>query len=243
MRLLPKIFRPAQRTPSLEYKPQTKVDKRDAAYYRSIRAFRDQTGFIHPDIPMQPAGRRLMTPDEAAATLIFRDHHDRVDDPQVEYLQTYRREGGEIVANQDQLIRGGHVHVDNVPGLYPPGSRIDIHSHPDVDRPLNAVPSDADYLHAQQVRTNALHREGTEMTGGIMYYPPTRTFFGYTGERVGPGMRPEFHELIPRPGDTSKPLPPIPDPGPSASIASWDSLSASDGHSTDPSSGHAESGH
>jgi hypothetical protein len=29
-----------------------------------------------------------------------------------------------------------------------------------------------------------------------MYYPPTQTFFGYTGERVGPQLRPEFHELV-----------------------------------------------
>jgi hypothetical protein len=195
MHLINRIFRPPQRTPSLEYKPKTKDDKQVAGYYQNIRAHHNRTNTIHPDMPLGPAGSRAMTPDEAAATRIFKDQHDRVPDTQVEYMQTYRREGDEIVANQQGLIQGERTRVGGVSGLYPPGSRIDIHSHPDVHKLTNSIPSDLDYLHAHHARTNKLHRPGTEMDGAIMYYPPTQTFFGYTGERVGPQRRPEFLEL------------------------------------------------
>ena len=185
------------RTPSLDYLPLTKDDKKVEKYYQGLIKHRSKTGQPHADLPMQPAGKRLMTDEEAAATRIFKAQHARVPDADSrEYQQTYRREGDEMVANQDGLIPGGPNFVEHQPGMYPPGSRIDIHSHPDIVQPKNAVPSDLDYKTANQLRTNALHRPGTDLSGAILYYPPKDVFYGYSGERTGPNRTPEFHELV-----------------------------------------------
>ena len=194
-------------TPSLKYQPLTKADRKTDEHLQEMVRYRERKGQPHPDLPTKPAGAREMTGEEAAATRLFRDRYLRTeleanmngtrgDFDRHEYCQTYRREGDEIVANRDGFIVGGFNYVAPQSGRFPPGTRVDIHSHPNMAHPANAMPSDLDQRVAHQLRTNALHRPGTMMSGAIMYYPPTGKFFGYSGELTGFRKRPEYHELI-----------------------------------------------
>ena len=193
-------------TPSLKYQPLTRADRKTDEHLQEMIRFRERTGDPHPDLPTAPAGIREMTGEEAAATRLFRERYfmtgreaniegSRWDFERHEFYQTYRREGDDIVANQDRLVMGGFNFVEPQSGRFPAGTRIDIHSHPDMKHPSNAIPSDLDQRVAHQLRTNALHRPGTRMSGAIMYYPPLDTFFAYSGELTGRRKRPEFHEL------------------------------------------------
>ncbi len=194
-------------TPSLKYQPMTKADRKTDERLQEMIQYREKKGEAHPDLPTEPAGTREMTAEEAAATRLFRERYfmtgreanitgNRWDFERHEFYQTYRREGQEIVANQPELIMGGFNFIPPQSGRFPPGTRIDIHSHPHQKHPSNAIPSDLDQRVAHQLRTNALHRPGTSISGAIMYYPPEDTFFGYTGELTGRRKRPEFHELV-----------------------------------------------
>jgi hypothetical protein len=203
----PQPQKPLTHTPSLSYQAKTPADLKTDEHLQEMVRYRERKGEPHPDLPLRPAGSRQMTPDEAAATRLFRERYfetgrksdiegSRWDFDRHEYCQTYRREGEEIVANQADMIVGGFNYVAPQSGRFPPGTRVDIHSHPNLRSKHNGMPSDLDQRVAHQLRTNALHRPGTQISGAIMYYPPKDVFYGYTGELVGLRKRPEFHELV-----------------------------------------------
>lgn len=194
-------------TPSLSYKPATKQDKKADKQLAAMHQHREKTGTLHPDVPLYPSGRRPMSGEEAAATRIFKDRYQALGLEAAEagvadvfrnreYGQTFRRDGGDMVANQQHLRVGERTSIGPEPGMFPPNTRMEIHSHPDIALPLNAIPSDLDHRSAHQQRTNALHRPGTEISGALLYYPPTDTFLSYTGALTGPRNAPEFQELF-----------------------------------------------
>jgi hypothetical protein len=194
-------------TPSLKYLPASKADARQDETLLEMIRYRERTGHPHPALPLGPTGTRTMTCEEAAATRLFRERYfmaaresdiagTRFEFDRREYCQTYRREGEDMIPNQPELIVGGFNFVAPQSGRFPPGTCVDIHSHPNVKSPANAIPSDLDQRVAHQLRTNALHRPGTRLDGAIMYYPPADTFYAYTGEFEGPGKRLVFRELI-----------------------------------------------
>jgi hypothetical protein len=194
-------------SPSLNYHPRTDEDRQISVYLESLVEFRENTDETHPAIPSERAGKVKMTSEEVAATRIFRgqyqavrrlcSEHKTVDDVRkMEFRQTYRKDGNEIVANQSLMV-GEKDRVDAQSGMYPPHTLFDIHSHPDIPHPLLALPSEADYGVAHANATNALHREGTNVKM-LLYYPPTDTFFRFSVKREGTTGIPQFHQLSDR---------------------------------------------
>jgi hypothetical protein len=230
---LARLFRPESRplpprSPSLEYLPNTIGDRKRDLKLGSMLPHRNAFGDFHPDMPLHPATSRPMTGVEAAAARDFKARYealgcsaeragqrDKFD--ALEYKQTYRREGGSIVPNQPELIYGTEWGIPSQPGLFPAGTVADIHSHPNVPRPGNNIPSETDHRSAHRARTNALHREGTRLDGCMMYDPVSDAFFGYTGAPTGPRGQLEYQRLYdPFPGPSApaqRPLPALPGQG------------------------------
>lgn len=228
-----RLFRPdprpaPPRSPSLEYLPRTTADRKRDVKLGSLLPHRETFGEFHPDMPHHPANSRPMTGEEAAAARDFKARYealgrsaeragerDRFD--ALEYKQTYRREGDQIAPNQPGLIFGSEWGIRRQPGLYPAGTVVDIHSHPNIPRPGNNIPSETDHRSAHQVRTNALNREGTDLNGCLMYDPVSDAFFGYSGAPSGPRGQLEYQRLydpFPAPVDPAgKALPALPGQG------------------------------
>lgn len=253
-----RLFRPnpqpsLPRTPSLEYLPQTRTDRKRDVSLGGMLPHRQETGAFHPDMPLHPANSRPMSEAESAATRDFKARYealgrsadqagakDRFDS--LEYKQTYRREGDAILPNQPELIRGTEWGIHRQPGLYPAGTVVDIHSHPNLPRTGNDIPSETDHRSAHRVRTNALNREGTNLNGCLMYDPVSDAFFGYTGAPTGPRGQLEYQRLYdPFPGPAQGNL-----QGTQGGGSASSSMNAGDGHSTgsgSSSDGRAETGH
>lgn len=210
---------PPPRSPSLEYLPATVADRKRDLALGSMYPLRRATGVFHPDLPLHPDGYRPMTENESRAARDFKARYqalgreaeaagrrDRFD--ALEYKQTYRREGDAIVANQPGLIAGTEWGIPRQSGLYPAGTVVDIHSHPNIPRPGNDIPSETDHRSAHRARTNALHRPGTSLDGCLMYDPITDAFFGYTGAPAGDRGKLAYHRLydpFPAPGQGNAP--------------------------------------
>ena len=236
---LTRLFRPnapppLQRTPSLDYEPRNLEARKRDLHLGSLYPLRRAVGDFHPDMPLHPAHTRPMSEDEALATRDFKARYQakavaaeqRGFKPAfdaLEYKQTYRREGERLVPNQHDFIVGTEWGIPRQPGLFPAGTRVDIHSHPNIPRPGNNIPSEADHRSAHRNRTNALNRPGTDLPGAIMYDPVSDVFFGYTGEPTGRTGGLEYQRLydpFPAPAGPQtararddKDLPPVPGTG------------------------------
>ncbi len=236
----------------MDYEPVTKEARKRDLHLGAMFPLRRATGKFHPEMPTYPARTRPMTRDEADATRDFKARYQAKSDAAeargfkpafdaLEYKQTYRREGDRMLANQPGLIVGTDWGIPHQPGLYPPGTRVDIHSHPNIPRLGNDIPSEADHRSAHRNRTNALNRPGTQLDGSLLYDPVSDAFFGYSGEPSGRHGGLEYARLydpFPRPtGD--KPLPPLPDQG---NLQDTSSTGGSVGHEAAPASETTVSG-
>ena len=173
--MLGRIFRPnptapLHRTPSFDYDPKTLADRKRDLQLGAMYPLRRATGGLHPDMPLHPSQTRPMSREEAEATRDFKARYQAKAESAagrgfkpafdaLEYKQTYRREGDAVIANQTDLIVGTPWGIKHQLGLFPAGTCVDIHSHPNVPRPGNNVPSEVDHRSAHRNRTNALDRK------------------------------------------------------------------------------------
>lgn len=126
-----------------------------------------------------------------------------------EYAQSYRMEGGQARPNAPIRYEAG----DSV-GLppNPPGTFLNIHSHPYVDPPrYNDFPSPQDQRSARDARKT--HGQAHE----LLYHPQTDTFYAYSGQLP---LRYD-QAILPPPGNGKGRLPVLepplnPGPGPSS---------------------------
>jgi hypothetical protein len=184
------------------------VNRNDPGAFRRVPT---QPG---PACPRTPAGIKEMTPDQAAASQLFRQNLNAVDPTGVlrrrgGFGQAYSRFGNHMVANSPMRHEpGGSVNVP--PRYHAPGTTQIIHSNPGPGGP----PSAADYFSAYVQSLGGHHGVQVEM----LYHHGEDKFYGYDGKADPATGQPSFHELVnpydmgaPRTGAES--LRKLPDPG------------------------------
>lgn len=167
-------------------------------------------GAIDP-LPHKPAYRKFMTPEQAAASAHFRNdyrlrrraahgqdsadpanrtrpeflRHGREDDfTHSEMGRTYRRAGDGMRPNGPGPIFGetGEPSLPHRSGSFPPGTTVDIHSHP---WDYTHAPSPMDQAAIFEKRTNALNPPGVDVAMGMVYHPKYDSFLGFDGRLHG----------------------------------------------------------
>ena len=162
-----------------------------------------------------PAGIKEMTPEQAAATTLFKNNIEAYDPSGVlraigEFGQSYRPEAGGIAANADiHYMVGGAMYLP--PASFRPETTQMIHSHPQDPSHINNYPSDADYYHAYF----ASKGNSNDLKGEIIYHPGSAKFYWYEPRLEEGASFPKFYELVnpyeagPRSGnlESRRPLP------------------------------------
>jgi hypothetical protein len=162
-----------------------------------------------------PAGRMEMTPEQAAATTLFKHNIDSYDPTGLlrsmgEFGQSFRPEAGGVSANADiHYMVGGAMFLP--PASFRPETSQMMHSHPQDPAHVNNYPSDADYYHAYF----ATKGNTGNLKGETIYHPGSGKFYWYE-PKLEPGAGyPKFYELVnpyeegPRSGslESHRPLP------------------------------------
>ena len=168
-----------------------------------------------------PAGIKEMTPEQAAATTLFKRNLEAFDPSGFlrgigEFGQAFRPEGGGMTANTDiHYMLGGAMFMP--PGSYRPETSQVIHSHPVEPSHINNYPSDADYYAAYFGSKG----NGGNLKGETMYHPESGKFYYYEPKLNAFGS-PEFHELV-NPYDMGQPTGTFETHRPLPDVESWGS--------------------
>lgn len=143
-----------------------------------------------------PAGIKEMTPEQAAATTLFKNNMEAFDPTGLlraagEFGQSYRPEAGGVAANADlHYMTGGAMYMPAA-SFRPETSQM-IHSHPNDPGHKNDYPSDADHYHAYL----ATKGNGGNLKGETFYHPGSDKFYWYEPKLEPGAFYPKFYELV-----------------------------------------------